>query len=123
MIEWGMLGVIATLLTLWSAGTFWAIKFLISSQLASQRKYTDEKFLALTTAIDKQGDVIQGFERDLLTLKAELPDKYVRREDWIRFAATIDAKLDGLREAINNTNLRFASMNEKVSTLINKGAD
>ncbi len=27
-----------------------------------------------------------------------LPIEYVRREDWIRFSATLDAKMDGLRE-------------------------
>ena len=108
MIEWKEL-----------AGSLWAIKVLITSQLATHRAYTDEKFESLVTLITKQGNEIQKFERDLMTLKAELPDKYVRREDWIRFAATLDAKMDGLREAQNNTNLRFASLSEKMSNWIN----
>tara|TARA_R110002095_G_scaffold55910_1_gene48090 strand:+ start:249 stop:626 length:378 start_codon:yes stop_codon:yes gene_type:complete len=119
MIEWKELAAIGSLLVVWSAGSLWAIKVLITSQLATHRAYTDEKFESLVTLITKQGNEIQKFERDLMTLKAELPDKYVRREDWIRFAATLDAKMDGLREAQNNTNLRFASLSEKMSNWIN----
>lgn len=36
-------------------------------------------------------------ERELLRLKAELPIEYVRREDWIRFGNTLEAKLDAMR--------------------------
>jgi hypothetical protein len=36
-------------------------------------------------------------ERELLKLKAQLPVDYVRREDWIRFSNTLEAKLDALR--------------------------
>jgi hypothetical protein len=36
-------------------------------------------------------------ERELLQLKAQLPVDYVRREDWIRFGNTLEAKLDALR--------------------------
>jgi hypothetical protein len=37
-------------------------------------------------------------ERAIYELRALLPIEYVRREDWIRFSATLDAKMDGLRE-------------------------
>ena len=37
-------------------------------------------------------------ERALYDLRVLLPIEYVRREDWIRFSATLDAKMDGLRE-------------------------
>lgn len=39
----------------------------------------------------------QDVERSLFELRASLPLEYVRREDWIRFSGTLDAKLDGLR--------------------------
>lgn len=41
-----------------------------------------------------------GVERELLRLKAQLPVDYVRREDWIRFSNTLEAKLDALRAEI-----------------------
>ncbi len=37
-------------------------------------------------------------ERGLYELRARLPLEYVRREDWIRFSGTLDAKLDAMRE-------------------------
>jgi heme exporter protein D len=40
----------------------------------------------------------QEIERGLFELRASLPLEYVRREDWIRFSGTLDAKLDALRE-------------------------
>ena len=36
-------------------------------------------------------------DREVLKLKAQLPVDYVRREDWIRFSNTLEAKLDALR--------------------------
>jgi hypothetical protein len=36
-------------------------------------------------------------ERGLYELRASLPLEYVRREDWIRFSGTLDAKLDAIR--------------------------
>jgi hypothetical protein len=40
----------------------------------------------------------EEIERGLYELRASLPLEYVRREDWIRFSATLDAKLDAMRE-------------------------
>lgn len=37
----------------------------------------------------------------LTALMIALPDKYVQREDWIRFAAGIDAKMDKLHEKMD----------------------
>ncbi len=37
-------------------------------------------------------------EHSVFELRAALPLEYVRREDWIRFSATLDAKFDALRE-------------------------
>lgn len=39
---------------------------------------------------------IRAVERDLLTFKAQLPDSYVRRDDYIRGQTVIEAKLDAL---------------------------
>lgn len=47
-------------------------------------------------------------EHALLKLRAELPNDYVRREDWIRFSGTIDSKLDMLRTMLD-------SVREKIS--------
>jgi hypothetical protein len=47
-------------------------------------------------------------ERQMANLRADLPMQYVRREDWIRFSGTIDAKLD-------NINTKLDGLREKVA--------
>lgn len=42
----------------------------------------------------------RGVEREMLKLRAQLPMDYVRREDWIRFSNTLEAKLDALRAEV-----------------------
>ncbi|HVB81415.1 MAG TPA: hypothetical protein VNE82_15895 [Candidatus Binataceae bacterium] len=42
-------------------------------------------------------DFSHEIEREMMRLKAQLPLEYVRREDWIRFSSTLDAKLDAMR--------------------------
>ena len=37
-----------------------------------------------------------------MRLKAQLPLEYVRREDWIRFSSTLDAKLDAMRAELRD---------------------
>lgn len=45
-------------------------------------------------------------ERDLLALRVELPEKYVRREDWVRSQSILESKIDGLALRIENVMLR-----------------
>jgi len=41
---------------------------------------------------------VEELERLLVELRVNLPLEYVRREDWIRFGGTLDAKLDAMRD-------------------------
>ncbi len=45
-------------------------------------------------------DYSHNLERELLQLKATLPVEYVRREDWIRFSNTLEAKIDAMRAEV-----------------------
>ena len=45
------------------------------------------------------GEVFE-LERKFLQFKAEVSQTYVGREDWIRFGAVLDAKLDKLNEKL-----------------------
>jgi hypothetical protein len=67
--------------------------------------------------LDRQGaqhsrDVsrVEGLARELNDLKVNLPLEYVRRDDWIRFSSTIDAKIDRMREEMRDEirNLKVA---------------
>jgi hypothetical protein len=53
----------------------------------------------------------QRVERELLTLKADLPLHYVRREDYIRGQSVLEAKLDGLGVKMENAQLRAVKTN------------
>ncbi len=43
---------------------------------------------------------VDDLERHLTDLRVNLPLEYVRREDWIRFSGTLDAKLDAMRQEV-----------------------
>ncbi len=86
------------------AGGYWALARLVVAQF---EKRLDERFATQETA-RREGrkaweerfsslDTNQrALDRDLLKLKADLPNEYVRREDWVRFGAVIEAKIDRL---------------------------
>jgi hypothetical protein len=52
--------------------------------------------------LKKASEKIQGFERQILELKADLPLNYVRKEDFIRHEVVINAKLDRLRDLLED---------------------
>ncbi len=66
----------------------------IEKSRAESDARSDARFLLLE-ATQKQS------ERNLLEMKAELPDKYVKREDAIRSETTLHAKFDGLANTIH----------------------
>jgi hypothetical protein len=64
---------------------------------------------ALTRFVAEQGkqreeDLQRWHDADtaLLKLRAELPNEYVRREDWIRFSAVLEMKLDAVHKRIDD---------------------
>ena len=59
-------------------------------------------------ALRREGsDYSHAIRNELSGLKAELPSDYVRREDWIRFGAVIDAKLDTMRRDMESVRERL----------------
>lgn len=113
-LNWTALGVLASVAAAWSAVLLFAIRGMMGSLVATiNQRFTDvdilflERFKALSVRFDdleqaRSEDVkeLQRIERLFMELRAELPTEYVRREDWIRFAAVIDAKQDTLNEKV-----------------------
>ncbi len=59
-------------------------------------------------ALRREGtDYSHAVEHELSSLKSELPRDYVRREDWIRFGAVIDAKLDTVHRDMESVRQRL----------------
>lgn len=74
--------------------------------LALSHGQTQQRLDQIQASARDEADQWRRVERELMTLKAELPDRYVRREDYVRIQSTIDAKLDGLALRIENLQLR-----------------
>jgi hypothetical protein len=70
--------------------------------LGQIEKRLDERFKGLEDGQTKALDV----ERQILTLRAELPLQYVRREDYVRNQTVIEAKLDAVATKIENLMLK-----------------
>jgi hypothetical protein len=50
------------------------------------------------TELERQSsEKMADIQQDILRLRADLPLEYVRREDWIRFGNTLEAKIDTIR--------------------------
>jgi hypothetical protein len=101
------LGLVITLL-----GLFWGMS---RRQQSTFEKHLDDKFDILQARLEqierKEGDngkEVAKVERKLMELRAELPEKYVRREDYIRGQSLIESKLDGLALKLENLQIREA---------------
>jgi|SRR5579885_268942 len=66
--------------------------------LARHEQREDERNRPLMERLEEHGVKLLEHERNLLEFKAELPKTYVMRDDWVRFGATLDAKLDVIRD-------------------------
>jgi hypothetical protein len=72
-------------------GAFIAFLAVNASTIQFLLKRRDEQHLRDSGRVD-------DLEKQLTELRVNLPLEYVRREDWIRFSGTLDAKLDAMRE-------------------------
>lgn len=61
-----------------------------------------ERHAQLAQALQREADRVEQLQRRVDAIHHTLPLEYVRREDWIRFSASIDAKLDRLAELIHH---------------------
>lgn len=73
---------------------------------SSAQKHWDSQFSALEQAAIDEAKGWQRLERDIMQMKADLPNIYVRRDDYIRNQSVIEAKLDGLAVRIENALLK-----------------
>ncbi|HUO06440.1 MAG TPA: hypothetical protein VMU16_14675 [Candidatus Binataceae bacterium] len=80
----------------WSLVAAWAgiVAGIVAANAATMRWLLDRR----DERRSRDEGRIEQIERSLYEFKASLPLEYVRREDWIRFIATIDAKLDTMRD-------------------------
>ncbi len=99
---WHVLTLSATLSIALVSAFFALVKLL----LKQHQRHQDVRFDAIERAAKTEAGQWQRIERELLSLKADLPVYYVRREDYFRGQSVIEAKLDGLATKIENAQLR-----------------
>jgi len=69
---------------------------------AADKEAAGMQLQAIEQRVASNDTHLADVQRTVDSLRAELPLQYVRREDWIRFGATIDAKLDRLADALHH---------------------
>lgn len=113
-ISWVSIAAMIAIVVGYGALMLLAVKFMIDSLKKSIQErdqarknevedvyaHIDKQFAELKNDLSKNNQQFVELEKNFLKFKAELPVDYVRREDWIRFGAVIDAKQDGLRDLV-----------------------
>ncbi len=107
MMNWELIVLITTIVLALCGFMVATMKWLLDKYQA----HLDSRFQSLEKAQEGEREQWQRIERDLLLLRAELPNEYVRREDWIRFGSTMEAKLDGLGAKIDSVKDRLNARN------------
>lgn len=114
VIDWKVIGVLSTIFLAWNGFLVGIIKFLIDRSFKSGDRRleaieTDVEDIrdAVAHGIGEEADKRRELEREFRQLIADLPLKYVQREDWIRLATSIDAKMDALADKVEEVKDRL----------------
>lgn len=102
---WHLISLVLTIV-----GLFIGLGKLLLSQF---ERRMDERFVALTELhsqrldqLEEQNKGFQRLDRDLLSLRVELAERYVKRDDYIRGQTVIEAKLDAISSELKNVQIR-----------------
>lgn len=95
MMAWDAVGTLAAALVAFMALNAGTLKWMLERHESAMSEEI--------AALKREGsDFSHEVEREVLKLKAQLPLEYVRREDWIRFSSTLDAKFDAMRQEVRD---------------------
>lgn len=103
---WHLVGLLLTFIgACWAVGLVFFAQFekRLSERFAAQEAATSASHNDLRHSMqqhlakeNKVLDMVQALEREFLTWRADLPNLYVRREDYIRNQTIIESKLDNI---------------------------
>lgn len=100
-----LLGVFVTLLIFAGKALLNQIDQRFTNQELSRKeskKHWDDLFKSLEQQNAADNKEWQRIERDMLNMKANMSDMYIRRDDFIRVISVIEAKIDGLAMQFQN---------------------
>lgn len=105
---WQLVGIVGAACSFIFGVVFWAVRVLIKTVVAQFKQIVNERDSNLKDAIgrverilnDDRNQVVK-LEKDILKLRAELPEKYVMRGEYIRTETNFHLKIDRLVELIH----------------------
>ncbi len=92
--NWEVLAVLLTVVALLNGGLIWGVKFLLDRTM----KHIDTQLQDLKEQYAEDSKELVRIEKEFLQFRAQLPEQYVMRTDWIRFSNVIDEKQDRLND-------------------------
>lgn len=81
------------------------------AQAAQWKAQTDShaaKLLELERRIGSETEATRQLQQELHQLRNELPQRFVMREDFVRFSSVVEAKIDRLHEKIDDLRGEYA---------------
>ncbi len=117
-IDWRMIGVLVTLFFAWSGLLIRVLKRLLDKnqkQGDSRLEEINRRLEALEVAAKEETGEWQRVDRDILELRVELAQDYVRRQDFIQVISTLEAKMESLNlkaDSIKDSMLNLTSQNK-----------
>ncbi len=102
-MDWQQVGVIVTIFLGWSALLVGVIKILIERAVRGN----DDRFKRIEKDLERETEKRRDLDKEMRTLQTDLPRAYVQREDWIRLATTIEAKMDALNTKFDDVKDRI----------------
>lgn len=99
-MSWSILGALTGLVVLGLGGHFWAMKWLLDHHTRQANARLEKIEDAWTARILKVEERADSLEREFGNLRAELPVRYVAREDLVRLVTTFLHRLDRLADAL-----------------------
>jgi hypothetical protein len=85
-----------------SLAAFFGLGKLLARQVLDNIDTKLSSFKDIKAELKDLSIIANNTERDLLRIKGDIAQQYVRRDDFVRLESTISAKLDSLAEKIDH---------------------
>ncbi len=85
-----------------SLAAFFGLGKLLASQVLDNIDIKLSGFTDIKVELKELSVIANNTERDLLRIKGDIAQQYVRRDDFLRLEADISAKLDSLADKIDH---------------------
>ena len=85
-----------------SLGAFFGLGKILAKQVMDNIDIKLSEFKDIKTELKELATIANNTERDLLRIKGDIAQQYVRRDDFIRLEKSISDKLDSLSDKLDH---------------------